>query len=613
MQKGKFKYLYQLVFTSVILIVVPALFFYNAVWKKSFEEINHINTEYYNKVVSTFSSTFASEIIKFKQYANKLSLNSRYNSSDSGFLYEASEKVKENKYYYYEVAQDLLDSCRSAGFEKVGIYYYDQDILYANGSKYSLQRYIESVQGVTEPAWEERLMDFFFRDIYKEKAMIYAPLYNEADNSVDLFVGLCATVGKNKDTVLIFNQMTQSDMELYAVDVKERIGEKYYVLDYTTGEILYSAGTLTESIKIEPQYIVKEADTSKYPKWFMEEMSSMNLTFLIDVSGDEMQNNVMFFYRDMKIFFWYIILIMIVICCSMVYVNYRPMHRLLKEIKYTGQNEFEAILNIWKDQNDMLSEQRMMLMDLLMNQLIYGIPISKKYVEALGVSSRITNYCVFLIKDKVLSAAEMERITSQIEEKYRALLFVTDLTGENATILIACMEHDRSAVIHEWLENWCAAHIQGDYQLKKGCVVDKIDQIRKSYLECTKAKKEKMDDSISEKVRSRMEFDEKLKVDVLNYLDEHYRDADLSQTQIIDHFQISLYSLNKLFNSQIGMGFVKYVNAKRMEYAKELLTTTELSVKEIAGMAGIPDDNYFSRTFRKYTGMSPSEYREEVK
>ena len=137
MQKGKFKYLYQLVFTSVILIVVPALFFYNAVWKKSFEEINHINTEYYNKVVSTFSNTFASEIIKFKQYANKLSLNSRYNSSDSGFLYEASEKVKENKYYYYEVAQDLLDSCRSAGFEKVGIYYYDQDILYANGSKYS--------------------------------------------------------------------------------------------------------------------------------------------------------------------------------------------------------------------------------------------------------------------------------------------------------------------------------------------------------------------------------------------------------------------------------------------------------------------------------------------
>lgn len=619
MRKGKFRYLYQLVFTSIILIVVPVLFFYNVVWKKSFDEINHINAEYYRKAVSTFSNTFLSEVLEFKKYANRLSLNSRYNSADSGFLYEASEKVEENKYYYYEVAQDFYDNSRNAGFDMAGIYYYDKDVLYTNGSKYSLQRYIESVKGVTESAWVERLMDFFNKDVYKEKAVIYAPLYNETDSSVDFFVGLCTTVGKNKDKVLIFNQIVQSDMEFYVASMKERLGEKYYVLDNTTGEILYSAGMITESIKIGPQCIVLETDNKKQSKWFMEEMSFMNLTFLVDVSDDEVQNNVMAFYQDMKIFFWYIILSMTVISGSMVYINYRPMHRLLKKIKYTGKNEFEAILNVWKDQNDLLSEQRTMLMDLLMNHLLYGIPVSQKYVKELGVSSRISHYCVFLIKNKVLRVSEMEMIVAEGEEAYRALLLITDLTGENSTIIICCMEHDKSEAIMKWLKNWCQEHIKEDYYLKTGCVVDKIEQIRKSFLDCTREKKErsteKNDDTnetISERVRNRSEVNEKLKEDVLNYLDEHYTDANLSQTQVTDHFQISVYSLTKMFNSQIGMGFVKYVNAKRVEYAKELLVTTELSVKDIAGMVGIPDDNYFSRIFRKYTDLSPSEYRDEM-
>lgn len=61
------------------------------------------------------------------------------------------------------------------------------------------------------------------------------------------------------------------------------------------------------------------------------------------------------------------------------------------------------------------------------------------------------------------------------------------------------------------------------------------------------------------------------------------------------------------------MGFAKYINSKRIEHAKELLVTTELSVKEIAGMVGVLDDNYFSRLFRKTVGISPLEFRNQNK
>lgn len=87
----------------------------------------------------------------------------------------------------------------------------------------------------------------------------------------------------------------------------------------------------------------------------------------------------------------------------------------------------------------------------------------------------------------------------------------------------------------------------------------------------------------------------------------------MSQTQLADYFQVSVYSLSKMFNNQIGMGFSKYINSKRIEASKSLLITTDLSVKEIANMVGVPDDNYFSRIFRKYVGVSPIEFRNENK
>ena len=67
MQKRRYKYLYQLICTSVILVIVPTLLFYNVFWKKSFQEINHINKEYYNNVLSAFYGTFTNEVSEFKE------------------------------------------------------------------------------------------------------------------------------------------------------------------------------------------------------------------------------------------------------------------------------------------------------------------------------------------------------------------------------------------------------------------------------------------------------------------------------------------------------------------------------------------------------------------
>ncbi len=54
-----------------------------------------------------------------------------------------------------------------------------------------------------------------------------------------------------------------------------------------------------------------------------------------------------------------------------------------------------------------------------------------------------------------------------------------------------------------------------------------------------------------------------------------------------------------------------YLNGIRVERARELLKDVKYKTYEVAEQVGIPDAHYFSKIFRRYTGMTPTEYREQ--
>ena len=85
---------------------------------------------------------------------------------------------------------------------------------------------------------------------------------------------------------------------------------------------------------------------------------------------------------------------------------------------------------------------------------------------------------------------------------------------------------------------------------------------------------------------------------------------DLSLEEVSRAVNISPYYFSKLFKEETGENFIEYVTKVRMEYAKEQLMNAEFSIKEICIRSGYSDPNYFSRIFKKYAGIPPSEYRE---
>ena len=71
--------------------------------------------------------------------------------------------------------------------------------------------------------------------------------------------------------------------------------------------------------------------------------------------------------------------------------------------------------------------------------------------------------------------------------------------------------------------------------------------------------------------------------------------------------------MNRVFSRLTDAPIFAYLNMLRIYNAKQLIATTDLPFQEIAYLVGIDDRYYFSKLFRRITGMSPSEYYKEVR
>ena len=100
--------------------------------------------------------------------------------------------------------------------------------------------------------------------------------------------------------------------------------------------------------------------------------------------------------------------------------------------------------------------------------------------------------------------------------------------------------------------------------------------------------------------------------DILKYIQEHYQES-LQIEELAVSRGISSRFLRRYFTEEIGMSCLDYIQALRLNKAKELLWETDKTITEIAMETGYGTPQYFSRIFRQEIGMTPSEYRSSWK
>jgi len=101
-------------------------------------------------------------------------------------------------------------------------------------------------------------------------------------------------------------------------------------------------------------------------------------------------------------------------------------------------------------------------------------------------------------------------------------------------------------------------------------------------------------------------------VSAKQYIAEHFRE-DIDRNDVASVIFITPNYLSKKFRDETGMNLREYINQLRIDEAKRLLLSTNMTISEISNEIGYDNSSYFSTVFRKICGVSPVQWREAAK
>jgi len=97
---------------------------------------------------------------------------------------------------------------------------------------------------------------------------------------------------------------------------------------------------------------------------------------------------------------------------------------------------------------------------------------------------------------------------------------------------------------------------------------------------------------------------------LLRYIDDHYAEP-ITVSTAASIVNLNPYHFCKIFKKTTGSTLIEYINLIRIHAAERLLRDSDHSITEIAEQVGLGNPNYFTKLFKRCTGVSPSQWRKE--
>ena len=145
-----------------------------------------------------------------------------------------------------------------------------------------------------------------------------------------------------------------------------------------------------------------------------------------------------------------------------------------------------------------------------------------------------------------------------------------------------------------------------EYMLKpmvRSEITEVLERVKKRLDEKPKPEKSELEGEMDDSVEMGSSSIEQIK----KYIENNYTDPGLNLTSVAQTFGFSSSYLSRKFKQDAGKNFVEFLTECRMNAAMKL-AQTNMKMFSASNEVGIPDPNYFGRCFKKYTGMSYSEY-----
>lgn len=100
--------------------------------------------------------------------------------------------------------------------------------------------------------------------------------------------------------------------------------------------------------------------------------------------------------------------------------------------------------------------------------------------------------------------------------------------------------------------------------------------------------------------------------EIIGYINNNYYE-DITLASISEDFYISPCYFSRTFKKLSGLSFTEYINNVRVKEARKLLYKTNMNIAEIAETTGFKSNTHFDRVFKNIMGMSPLTYKKNIK
>jgi len=160
-------------------------------------------------------------------------------------------------------------------------------------------------------------------------------------------------------------------------------------------------------------------------------------------------------------------------------------------------------------------------------------------------------------------------------------------------------------IVYSVVEKDAVTELQGSAPLLTGDAMENFALMHSRYIAfCLKAR-----DLISEQ---RKKSSTVLCDKALGIIESQYMNQDISLVSVSNEISVSPNYLSALIRKSTGKTFIDLLTQKRIETAKDLLLCTNMKIKDISEKCGYNDQHYFSYCFKKYIGLSPNAYKQNM-
>lgn len=487
----KYQYLLRFIASLCLILYVPWLIFSFAIVKSSYEKLLAQNEAYYRETAASFHTYFLEELELLRNHAVSFAYD---NSSRNSKIIK---EIIESHPYYFSTASQALSlykiGLRSA--MDIGLYFYDTDYIITSSYKYSFNEFINLYSGKSQELMEE--ITSFFNTDASDFAILSTFKYRNYPDA-RLFIGIPVTIN-NKHRALVFYMMRHDSISTSFFDTEGREQLLLSIFDHD-GNLIYTnkridpilldSEGLTSFIADMDSPVFKFDHNNNRYSVFKSHNTRLGNVFVTIVPQNQVETSFAQFYERVKITTILTAIGSVFMLMAAVYVNYKPILNLVRSIanKYDStdlRGEIDTITQAFSQIEEHVSEQKMMLMDYLLSNLLYGISIPKADAERLDANLLNGSFCVITIADLKLDSAGRERLGEYIQKESNINTYITDILYKNHMVLICVFNEEQHGAVESLakrIKDFLYDNYRAAYNIGVGHIVSHIDDIQKSYM-----------------------------------------------------------------------------------------------------------------------------------